>query len=117
MGPGAVVFDDNELQPDVAVLPVDPARASDKWVDLPRAILVVEVLSCTTRKRDLVEKRAAYQRLHIPNYWVVDRFERRVLVWEPASERPAKVTETLQWQPRPGIDPLVIAVADILPPP
>jgi Uma2 family endonuclease len=116
VGPGAVVFGDNELLPDVAVVPIDPAGAPEKWEHLPRAILVVEVLSRTTRRRDVVEKRAAYQRLRIPTYWVIDRFQRRALVWEPESRESIVVTDALRWRPRGDIEPLVIPVADLLPP-
>ena len=58
-----------ELQPDVVV-----ARA-DAYDDagLPAApLLAVEVLSPSTRLVDLNLKRAAYERMGTPSYWVVD---------------------------------------------
>ena len=114
VGPGVVVVGKNELLPDVAVIPIGPLGAPEKWDQLPQAILVTEVLSRTTRRRDLVDKRAAYQRWRIPIYWVIDRFERRALVWTPESETEATITDQLVWQPRADIDPLVIRLDDIL---
>lgn len=116
VGPGAVIFGPNELQPDVAVVPVTPDRMPEKWDDAPQAILVAEILSTTTRRRDLGLKREAYQRIGIPNYWVIDRFQRRALSWTPQSREASIHVDELRWQPRAGIDPLVIPLTDILPP-
>ena len=58
-----------QLQPDVLVVVDGP-------LDVPRIeeppLLVVEVLSKSTRSRDLVGKRAAYQDAGVPSYWLVD---------------------------------------------
>ncbi|MGQ0572733.1 MAG: Uma2 family endonuclease [Pseudonocardia sp.] len=58
-----------ELQPDVLV-----AREDDLTEKLlPVApLLVVEVLSPSTALNDLNTKKAAYERLGVPSYWVVD---------------------------------------------
>ena len=42
-----------------------------------RPLLVVEVLSRTTRHRDEQQKRAFYQRIGVPGYWMVDRWSSR----------------------------------------
>lgn len=58
-----------QLQPDVLVVlggPLDVARIETT------PLLVVEVLSRSTRARDLIAKRAAYQEAGIPSYWIVD---------------------------------------------
>ncbi|HEY4658821.1 MAG TPA: Uma2 family endonuclease [Gemmatimonadaceae bacterium] len=116
VGPGAVVWDDNELQPDVVVIPGPTRLTAEKWDDLPRAILVVEVLSTSTRSRDLSLKRRAYLRLRIPEYWVVDRFDHRVLVWRPDAGEAVVVTDVIKWQPRADLPPLEIALDSVLPP-
>ncbi|MDP9182969.1 MAG: Uma2 family endonuclease, partial [Actinomycetota bacterium] len=58
-----------QLQPDVLVVVDGP-------LDVPRIdttpLLVVEVLSKSTRSRDLVAKRNAYQDAGIASYWIVD---------------------------------------------
>lgn len=58
-----------QLQPDVLVVldgPLDVTRIETT------PLLVVEVLSPSTRARDLITKRAAYLDAGIPSYWVVD---------------------------------------------
>jgi Uma2 family endonuclease len=41
--------------------------------------VVFEVLSPTSRHRDLIEKRALYEAAGVPEYWIIDPTERRVL--------------------------------------
>jgi Uma2 family endonuclease len=75
VGPGAVPFGDNELQPDVQVIPAPPGTAS--WDELPPPVLVAEVLSDSTRRRDFGIKRDAYlNRAGVQQVWLVD-WERR----------------------------------------
>jgi Uma2 family endonuclease len=64
-----LVDDHNVFVPDLLV-----ARTGELTErNLPRPpVLAVEVLSPSTRARDLVRKRAAYQRAGLPHYWVVD---------------------------------------------
>jgi Uma2 family endonuclease len=45
-------------------------------------VLVVEVLSSSTRGRDLVDKRAKYESAGVGSYWVVDPEEPSVLAWD-----------------------------------
>ena len=68
-----------ELQPDVLV-----ARKADLTErDLPVApLLVVEVLSPSTKLVDLNTKKAAYQRLGVPSYWVIDPIDPCLTVFE-----------------------------------
>jgi Uma2 family endonuclease len=80
LGPFAVQPDDsNELQPDVLV-----ARRSDLTdKNLPKApVLVVEVFSPNSRLVDANLKRAAYARLGVPWYWLVDPVKVSVTVLE-----------------------------------
>jgi Uma2 family endonuclease len=57
-----------ELQPDVLV-----ARDEDLTEkNLPAPLLAVEVLSPSSVLKDLNLKKAAYQRMGVPSYWVVD---------------------------------------------
>lgn len=75
--PFAVRMDQlNELQPDVLV-----ARFSDLTEqNLPRApLLAVEVISPSSGLRDRSLKKAVYERMNVPSYWLVD----------PSRERPA----------------------------
>lgn len=115
VGPGAVVFGENELQPDVVVFP-GSRHAPKQWDQLPRPSLVVEVLSMTTRRRDLEDKRRAYQRLGIGDYWIIDPFDRRALCWSPTELDPRIVTGTLEWLPAAAREAFTIPLRDILPP-
>jgi Uma2 family endonuclease len=67
------------LQPDLTVI-----RATD--LDTPategRPLLVVEILSPSTRRFDLTLKREIYAEMGIPSYWLVDITEPSVLVLE-----------------------------------
>src|SRR6266849_1708625 len=68
--PFAVRIDQlNELQPDVLV-----ARFADLTEpNLPRApLLAVEVISPSSGLRDRSLKKAVYERMGVPSYWLVD---------------------------------------------
>jgi Uma2 family endonuclease len=71
--------DSTELQPDALV-----ARSEDfTEKNLPVApLLAVEVLSPSTAFVDLNNKKAAYQRLGVPSYWVVDPLDPSLTVFE-----------------------------------
>jgi Uma2 family endonuclease len=70
---------DTELQPDVLV-----ARDEDLTDKLlPVApVLAVEVLSPSTALIDSNTKKAAYLRMGVPSYWIVDPVEARLTVFE-----------------------------------
>ena len=116
VGPGAVVFDANELQPDVQVVPGARVTRGAHWKSLPVPSLAIEILSDSTSQRDLGKKRDAYRRIDIPAYWVVDPDQRHVLVWTRASEQPVTVTDLLRWKPSADVPPLEISLDSILPP-
>lgn len=67
------------LQPDVMVV----RRADVDDVALQGTpLLVVEILSPSTRAKDLVLKRSLYAEAGVPSYWVLDPVEATVLVLE-----------------------------------
>src|SRR6266849_8248096 len=66
-----VIIDGSQVEPDLMVRPsVSPPLPS--WEDMPLPLLIVEVLSDTTRRRDLVDKREFYADIGIAEYWIVD---------------------------------------------
>jgi Uma2 family endonuclease len=74
-----VLADDTVLQPDLVVTArsdLDP----DPVPPVPE--LVVEVLSPSTRRVDLLLKRSRYEAAGIPSYWMVDPEEPSVTVLE-----------------------------------
>lgn len=73
------VSDSTELQPDVLV-----GRAED-FTDklLPTApLLTVEVLSPSTALHDLNTKKAVYERIGVPSYWIIDPDQPSMQVFE-----------------------------------
>jgi Uma2 family endonuclease len=57
------------LQPDLSVVRLDDLDVRPTEL---RPMLVVEVLSPSSRRIDPVLKRAVYERMGIPSYWIVD---------------------------------------------
>lgn len=115
VGPGAVIWKDNELQPDIEVLPIThQAALAGTWETVPLPILVVEVLSPGSTRHDLHKKRAAYLSLGIPEYWVMDGETRRVLLFRPGQDEPKVETSTITWTPRKSLAPLSIDISELL---
>jgi len=61
------------------------------------ALLVVKVLSPSTRLIDLNVKRAAYERAGVASYWVVDPVELHLTAWELPEGRYADVSGDEAW--------------------
>lgn len=113
LGPSAVVWSHNELQPDVAVLPILPSDLRGKhWDDLPMPLLVIEVLSPSTRSRDRGRKRAAYLGLGIAEYWMVDPETDRVTV-VTADGTESVCEDQLVWAPLSGVDALIVPLGQL----
>ena len=89
-----VVTGESQLEPD---LMVRPRGAGAAWESAPRPILVVEVLSPTTRRNDLTRKRAFYMAHGVTEYWIVDRDTRSVVSIRPGSAE--TLTRVLSWSP------------------
>ena len=70
---------DDILEPDVLVID-DEAVVEDK-VQGGVPFLVVEVVSPSSRRRDVGDKLTAYRDAGVPSYWVVDPVDPRLRVW------------------------------------
>ncbi|MGH3095699.1 MAG: Uma2 family endonuclease [Streptosporangiales bacterium] len=68
------------LQPDLLVVRRD--EIGEKNVTYPELALAVEVLSPSTRRKDLVLKRSKYEDAGVGSYWVVDPKEPSVQAWD-----------------------------------
>ncbi len=107
--PADIEFDEEDLvQPDVFVAPPAEGRRPRRWSEIKSLLLAVEVLSASTARADRTVKRRLFQRVGVPQYWIVDVEARLVERWRPGDERPEILTETLEWRPDPVIEPLVI---------
>ncbi len=100
----------SEVEPDLMVRPT-PLWRLTSWADAPRPILVVEVLSGTTRRRDRIEKRRLYVEEGIPEYWIVDRADRLIQVVRPG-EDDTEVSTHLVWHPARVPEPFTLDVPD-----
>lgn len=72
----------NVLQPDLFL--VDEASIEDEFISAA-PILAVEILSPSTRRRDLVTKLHILQQAGGPHYWVIDPADASVRIWELVS--------------------------------
>jgi Uma2 family endonuclease len=103
------------VQPDVFVVAIDEAGTFD-WKRMKTLLLAVEVLSPSTARYDRFTNRRVYQEFGVPWYWMVDIAARAAEIWTPDATSPVIERERFVWQPRGAADPLVIPLADILPP-
>ncbi len=109
ISPADVELDEHTLvQPDVFVVPLVGGRRPRRWSDIETLVLAVEVLSPSTARADRTVKRRLFQRVRIPEYWIVDAEARLVERWRPDDERPEIVTGTLVWQPDAAAPPLEV---------
>lgn len=108
-GNSAVVLSESQVLPDVQVR----ARVippPDTWEDAPTPLLVVEVVSPVTRRRDLVAKRTLYANAGI-DYWLVDGDDRSITVFSGEGER--RCSDSLDWRSFGASQPLTIDVASV----
>jgi Uma2 family endonuclease len=100
--PADVAFSERRLvQPDVLVMPKIEGRAPERFTDVGRLTLAVEVLSPSNRYADHIAKRDLYQCENVPEYWIVDAHARTFDRWRPTSASAETVQDTLRWQPDP----------------
>ena len=107
--PADVELDPETLvQPDVFVVPLVDGKRPRNWSDITGLILAVEILSPSTARADRTVKRQLFQRVGVPEYWIVDVDARLVERWRPEYDRPEVLTEALTWQPDSGRAPMTL---------
>lgn len=104
-----IVAGDSIVEPDLMVRPIQETYAG--WEYAPSPILVVEILSSSTRRRDTIEKREFYANQGIPDYWIVDRFSRTVIRYAGGTETTER--STLEWQPHGAPVPMRIDLSQL----
>ena len=107
---GVVRVRGSEVEPDLLVRGDFPSAAD--WEDAPTPILVVEVLSDITRRRDHVQKREHYLDVGIPEYWIIDPDERTIRVVRPGTEDELR-SDTVSWLPSGAASPFELDVASL----
>jgi Uma2 family endonuclease len=98
----------SEVEPDLMVRPITKLPPA-KWEEAPIPLLVVEILSRTTWRRDHEQKRAFYLRNSVEQYWVVDGKRRTILVVTHNADD-ALVTQDLVWHPTGASEALTVDV-------
>ena len=76
-GPGLGLIDSRRI-PDIAVFE-SPVPSDPSWIE-QAPLIAVEILSPSTRRQDLVYKRAEYLDAGIAQYWIVDPQSRQITV-------------------------------------
>ena len=104
---------DTLVQPDLFVVPKAEAMTGD-WTRMKTLVLVAEILSPSTARRDRFEKRKLYQQQGVATLWLVDPDRRLVEVWTPDARFPVVETERVSWHPAGANTPLVIEIAELL---
>jgi Uma2 family endonuclease len=109
VAPAAVTFSPRrEVQPDLFVLPKQAGRRPQRFEDVGKLTLAVEVLSPHSIRADRNQKKGLYQDERVPEYWIVDPRSRTLARWRPDSAHPELLATLLTWQPVPSHDPLTI---------
>lgn len=103
---------DVEVEPDLMVRAPHPDRKGS-WETAPLPLLVVEVLSPSSRTHDRVAKRKVYiDEADIPEYWIVDG-DARTLTSCVRGREDVVVTGGVTWHPSGASVPLVFDLVEI----
>ncbi len=87
------------VQPDLFVHRREPGKPIERWADIRRLELAIEVLSPSTARYDRVVKRRFYQDVGVPEYWIVDADARVIERWHPTDDRPEICAGFIAWLP------------------
>ena len=99
------------LQPDLLAMPrTANGRLAERFADVGRLLLAVEVLSPGSRRTDKRVKRPVYQEENVPEYWIIDTKSRSIERWTPGASLPEVLTSTMHWQPLPEREALTVDV-------
>ena len=116
LAPGGVfVSDTTWMEPDVAVYPT-PRHMDTPWREIPPPLLVIEILSRSTAKRDRHRKRPAYLACGVREVWLVDRLTRTIERWTRASEFPDVHRGSITWAPDANLPPMVVPELELFGP-
>src|SRR5262249_38684948 len=104
--PKAVMhFQGSEVEPDLMVR--QPGGRDTTWDNAPVPILVVEILSPSTRRRDHEQKRELYMDAGVAEYWIVNP-ERREIRSIRSGQTDRINAERIEWSPAGVEDVLTI---------
>jgi Uma2 family endonuclease len=101
----------SEVEPDLMVRQPQSGRKA-QWDDAPIPILVVEIESPYTRRRDHMQKRDHYMKIGVAEYWIIDPEERSILQIR-ACEPDLECRDRIIWSPSGAAEPLEIETTRI----
>ena len=104
-------FKGSEVEPDLMVRRPHSGPSAD-WDSAPTPILVVEVLSGSTRRRDREQKRDLYIEAGVEEYWIIDPEHRSVTVVRSAAPEHTE-RDRLTWAPTAAPSSLLLKLNDI----
>jgi Uma2 family endonuclease len=105
---------ESHVEPDLVVR--QPPVPKSRWESAPVPILVVEVLSPSTRRRDRGPKREFYAGdIRVPDYWIVDTDARSITVVRPGVED-ITIVDRFAWSPPGVIATLEVSLDDVFGP-
>jgi Uma2 family endonuclease len=107
-------FEGSEVEPDLMVRARHPDRRGEEsdWTRAPIPILVVEVLSDATRRRDRKQKKELYLDAGVTEYWIVDCVARAITVVRQTGD--TIVHDQMAWSPDGAPSRLEFPVEEIL---
>lgn len=106
-------FQGSEVEPDLMVRAEAPGIGND-WERAPLPILIVEVFSPSTFRRDQTFKKDFYEEAHIAEYWMIDPERNEVTIVRAGGK--TTVNDTLVWHPSGVGEPLSMPISAIFPP-
>jgi Uma2 family endonuclease len=110
--PRAVMrFEGSEVEPDLMVRQPN-TNAEPTWDNAPTPILIVEILSPSTRRRDQLQKRSLYMDAGVAEYWMVDD-ERKTITSIRLGRDDVVAHTELVWSPDGASAPLTLEVARV----
>jgi Uma2 family endonuclease len=101
----------SEVEPDLQVSRPHPGPRRT-WRTAPVPMLVVEVHSPYTRRRDVEHKRRYYRDIGVAEYWMIDPEERTLTVVREGSAE-ATTHDRVTWYPSGASAPLTFEIADL----
>ena len=106
-----IQFRGSEVEPDLMVRESHPEPDAG-WEAWPVPLLVVEVISPGTRRRDREQKKAFYREAGVTEYWIVDPERRNVTVVRVREDDHVQ-GDRVEWRP-PGREAMLTVAVDNL---
>ena len=101
----------SEVEPDLMVRQPQPDRRAT-WDQAPLPLLIVEILSDSTRRRDREHKRDFYLDVGVAEYWIVDP-EGRTITSIVRGRDDVVAADRITWSPAGAAAALTVEVADV----